>query len=152
MQEIKKDLAGRPFVGRAGKLLNEGLETVEINRKNVYITNTVKHFKWASSPHGNRLSKKPVQTEIDACRPWLHAELRIVKPKIIVCLGSVAAQSVIAKNFSVMREHGQWTGSDLAPHVTATLHPSAILRGAGSRPVKSKCRYLFRTCHGSRNF
>ncbi|HEV7922953.1 MAG TPA: UdgX family uracil-DNA binding protein [Thermoanaerobaculia bacterium] len=123
----KEDLAGRPFVGPAGALLDKALEEAGIDRKQVYLTNVVKHFKW--EPRGKRrIHKKPNGEEITACRPWLDAEIRLIKPRAIVCLGATAAQAVIGSKFKVSVQRGQRVVSDLADYVTATVHPSSILR------------------------
>src|ERR1043166_7339701 len=123
----KEDLQGRPFVGPSGALLDRALEEAGIDRTRVYVTNVVKHFKW--EPRGKRrIHKKPNAVEITACRPWLDAELRVIKPKAIVCLGSTAAQAVIGPKFRVTVQRGQFVKSPLAPLVTATVHPSSILR------------------------
>jgi uracil-DNA glycosylase len=125
----QEDRAGHPFVGPAGKLLDRALEQAGIDHSNVYLTNVVKHFKWAAAARGKRrIHKKPRYSEIHACRPWLDAELRVVKPQILVCLGSTAAQSLLGRNFSVTRQRGQLIASPLAPFVMATVHPSSILR------------------------
>ena len=124
-----EDRAGRPFVGPAGKLLDQALAEAGIDRSNVYVTNVVKHFKWSPAERGKRrIHKKPRDSEIQACRPWLDAELAVVKPKILVCLGATAAQSLLGKEFRVSRQRGQIIESPLAPHVVATVHPSSILR------------------------
>jgi DNA polymerase len=129
----QEDRAGRPFVGPAGKLLSQALEQAGIDSSKVYLTNVVKHFKWEAAARGKkRIHKKPRYSEIHACRPWLDAELRIVKPRILVCLGSTAAQSLLGRTFSVMRQRGQLIESPLAPFVTATVHPSSILRAPDS--------------------
>lgn len=123
----KEDLAGRPFVGPAGALLDKSLEEAGIDRSKVYVTNVVKHFKW--EPRGKRrIHKKPNAVEISACRPWLQAELDVVKPRAIICLGSTAAQAVISPKFRVSVQRGQFVKSELAEFVTATVHPSSILR------------------------
>jgi DNA polymerase len=123
----KEDLAGHPFVGPAGALLDKALEEAGIDRKQVYLTNVVKHFKW--EPRGKRrIHKKPNGEEITACRPWLDAEIRLVKPRAIICLGATAAQAVIGPKFKVSIQRGQQVPSDLAEYVTATVHPSSILR------------------------
>jgi uracil-DNA glycosylase len=123
----KEDLAGRPFVGPAGTLLDEALEEAGIDRTKVYVTNAVKHFKW--EPRGKRrIHKKPNAAEITACRPWLEAELKVVKPRLVVCLGATAAQAVIGPKFRVSVQRGQFVDSPLAEFVTATVHPSSILR------------------------
>ena len=122
-----EDLQGKPFVGPAGKLLDQALEEAGIDRRQTYVTNVVKHFKW--EPRGKRrIHKKPNSTEIQACRPWLEAELATVKPKVIVCLGATAAQTLLGKEFRVSRQRGQLIPSPLAPAVIATVHPSSILR------------------------
>jgi len=122
-----EDLAGRPFVGPAGKLLDRALEAAGIDRTQVYVTNVVKHFKWV--PQGKRrIHQKPNSREIAACRPWLDAELGILKPKVIVCLGATAAQALLGRQFRVSQQRGRLVPSPLAPHVIATVHPSSILR------------------------
>jgi uracil-DNA glycosylase len=123
----REDIEGRPFVGPAGRLLDRCLEEAGIDRKVVYITNTVKHFKW--EPRGKiRLHKKPSITEIRACRPWLDAELDAVKPDLIVCLGAVAAQSLLGAKFRVTVSHGTLQKAEEYPPILATTHPAAILR------------------------
>jgi uracil-DNA glycosylase len=123
----KEDLAGRPFVGPAGALLDKSLEEAGIDRSKVYVTNVVKHFKW--EPRGKRrIHKKPNAVEIAACRPWLQAELSVIKPRAIICLGSTAAQAILGPKFRVSVQRGQFVKSDLAEYVTATVHPSSILR------------------------
>ena len=123
----KEDLSGRPFVGPAGALLDKALTEAGIDRTKVYVTNVVKHFKW--EPRGKRrIHKKPNSEEIQACRPWLDAEIRVVRPRAIICLGSTAAQAVIGPKFRVSVQRGQFVKSDLAELVTATVHPSSILR------------------------
>jgi uracil-DNA glycosylase family protein len=125
----REDLAGRPFVGPAGKLLDQALAQVGIDRDTVYVTNVVKHFKWVPDERGKRrIHKKPRYSEINACRPWLDAELAVVKPQILVCLGATAAQALLGKDFSVSRRRGELVESELAPYVMATVHPSSILR------------------------
>ena len=125
----QEDLAGHPFVGPAGKVLDQALIAAGIDRSQVYVTNVVKHFKWSPAERGKRrIHKKPRYSEIHACRPWLDAELAAVKPQVLVCLGATAAQSLLGRNFSVMRQRGQLVDSELAPKVMATVHPSSILR------------------------
>src|SRR5436190_4939973 len=122
-----EDQAGNPFVGPAGKILDRALEEVGIDRTKVYVTNTVKHFKW--EPRGKRrIHKKPNSREIAACRPWLEAELRAVHPGLLVCMGATAAQAVFGPKFRVTRERGKVLESELAPKVVATVHPSSLLR------------------------
>ncbi len=122
-----EDLAGAPFVGPAGRVLDEALDDVGIARDDVYVTNAVKHFKFER--RGKlRLHKKPSVTEVQACRPWLHAEIAAVRPALVVCLGATAAQSLLGSAFRVTREHGQVrTGADDMP-IMATVHPSSVLR------------------------
>jgi uracil-DNA glycosylase family protein len=122
-----EDLAGRPFVGPAGKLLDRTLAAAGIDRRQVYVTNVVKHFKWV--PKGRRrIHEKPGAREIAACRPWLEAEIALVKPTVLVCLGATAAQALLGRRFRVTRQRGRPVPSPLARYVTATIHPSAILR------------------------
>jgi DNA polymerase len=122
-----EDLAGKPFIGPAGKLLNRALEAAGIDRSQVYVTNAVKHFKW--EPRGKRrIHKKPNSREIAACRPWLDAELSILQPDVLVCLGATAAQSLLGRDFKVTQHRGKFIESPLAPRVMATVHPSSILR------------------------
>jgi DNA polymerase len=123
----QEDKEGRPFVGPAGRLLDKCLEEADIDRPKVYITNTVKHFKW--EPRGKlRIHKKPNMKEIHACRPWLEAELEVVQPSLIVCLGAVAAQSLLGSGFKITQSHGTIQHREGLPPIIATLHPSAILR------------------------
>jgi uracil-DNA glycosylase family protein len=123
----EEDLTGHPFVGPAGRLLNDALAEAGIDRARTYVTNVVKHFKW--EPRGKRrIHKKPNAGEIAACRPWLEAELGLVKPKVIVCLGATAAQTLLGPKFRVSKQRGQFIESTLAPYIMATVHPSSILR------------------------
>jgi DNA polymerase len=125
----KEDFAGRPFVGPAGRVLDEAFEAAGINRSEVYLTNIVKHFSWVPDQRGKRrIHKKPRYSEIQACRPWLDAEIKVTRPQLIVCLGATAAQALLGRNFSVTRQRGQFVPSPLAPYVMATVHPSSILR------------------------
>src|SRR4030081_1854736 len=122
-----EDVAGKPFVGPAGKIMDRALEEAGIDRKEVYVTNAVKHFKW--EPRGKRrIHQKPNSREIAACRPWLEAELRLVKPKVLVVLGAAAAQTIFGPSFRVTRERGKVLSSKFAPKVVATVHPSSLLR------------------------
>ena len=122
-----EDVAGKPFVGPAGQIMNRALEEAGIDRQEVYVTNAVKHFKW--EPRGKRrIHQKPNAREIAACRPWLEAELRIVKPKLVVLLGATAAQTIFGSSFRVTRERGKVLSSKFAPNVVATVHPSSLLR------------------------
>ena len=123
----REDKEGRPFVGPAGRLLDQCLEDAGIDRRDVYVTNTVKHFKW--EPRGKlRIHKNPSTKEIHACRPWLDAELETVKPKLVVCLGAVASQSLLGSSLKITKVHGEVQRVEGLPPVIATLHPSAILR------------------------
>src|SRR6185503_16934434 len=132
-----EDLAGHPFVGPAGKLLDRALEQAGIDRSLVYVTNVVKHFKW--EPRGKRrIHKKPNAAEISACRPWLEVEIALVKPRVIVCLGATAAQALLGKQFRVSKERGQFVESPLAPKVMATVHPSSILRAPDDETRRSE--------------
>ena len=125
----KEDIAGHPFVGPAGHILDECLEEAGIDRKDVYVTNAVKHFSWKPAERGKRrIHKKPRYSEIKACRPWLDAEIGVTHPEIIVCLGATAAQSLLGREFSVMRDRGKFMSSPVSAHVMATVHPSSILR------------------------
>jgi uracil-DNA glycosylase family protein len=123
----EEDVAGHPFVGPAGRLLDRALEAAGIDRGETYVTNVVKHFKW--QPRGKRrIHEKPNAVEIAACRPWLDAELELAKPRVLVCLGATAAQALLGRQFRVSQQRGTWVESPLAPYVTATVHPSSILR------------------------
>ena len=123
----QEDKQGRPFVGPAGRVLDEALELAGIDRGRAYLTNAVKHFKWEARGK-RRIHAKPTWSEQMACKPWLEAELAVVRPRVLVCLGATAAQSLLGKQFRVTKERGRWLESDLAEYVTATIHPSAILR------------------------
>jgi DNA polymerase len=123
----QEDKQGRPFVGPAGKLLDKCLKEADIDRRKVYVTNAVKHFRW--EPRGKlRIHKKPSMREIHACRPWLEAELEAVRPELIVCLGATAAQSLLGSGFKITQSHGKVQQAEGFPPIIATLHPSAILR------------------------
>jgi uracil-DNA glycosylase family protein len=127
----QEDRAGRPFVGPSGRLFDEALEEAGIERSVTYVTNAVKHFKWqARGKH--RIHQKPNWAEMTACRPWLEAELAAVKPRVLVLLGATAAQTLLGRQFRVTQSRGQLVESDLAEAVTATVHPSSILRGEPS--------------------
>jgi len=123
----QEDLAGKPFVGPAGRMLDQALEEAGIDRRQAYVTNVVKHFKW--QPRGKRrIHQKPNWTEMAACRPWLDAEIEVVEPDVVVCLGATAAQALIGRDFRVSRQRGELVDSPLARYVLATVHPSSILR------------------------
>jgi DNA polymerase len=125
----KEDLAGRPFVGPAGALLDRSLDAAGIDRGAVYVTNAVKHFKWIAKGK-RRIHQKPNADEIFACKPWLEAELKVVKPKIVMCLGATAAQTLLGKSFRVTQHRREFVEWPYEPLITATVHPSSILRGA----------------------
>jgi uracil-DNA glycosylase family protein len=131
----REDVAGEPFVGPAGQLLDRALLAAGIDRKKVYLTNIVKHFKWkhgsatgARPPGKRRLHDKPNAYEVKACKPWLEAEIHAVKPRLVVCLGSTAAQGLLGSDFRVTRQRGEFFESEMGPLITATVHPSSILR------------------------
>ena len=122
-----EDLAGEPFVGPAGRVLDEGLVAAGIDRGDAYVTNVVKHFKW--EPKGKRrLHKTPSAREIAACLPWLEKELELLRPHVLVCLGATAAKSLLGRAFLVSQERGKVVATKLADHAVATVHPSSILR------------------------
>jgi DNA polymerase len=123
----QEDQVGRPFVGPAGRLFDQALEAADIDRSRTYVTNAVKHFKWQARGK-RRIHQKPSPSEVAACRPWLDAELRVVKPRVLVCLGATAAQALLGRQFRVTRQRGEPVASELAPVVIATVHPSSILR------------------------
>ena len=125
----REDRAGRPFVGPAGGVLDRALGAAGIDRSEVYLTNVVKHFRWERQGK-RRIHKRPAAEHIAACRPWLDAELRMLRPDALVCLGATAAQALLGPSFRVTRERGRPVQSDLAPLVMATVHPSSILRAA----------------------
>jgi DNA polymerase len=124
----REDREGHPFVGPAGRLLDEALEEAGIDRTRAYVTNVVKHFKWQARGK-RRIHQKPNWAEMTACRPWLEAELEVVRPRVLVLLGATAAQTLLGRQFRVTQFRGQLIESQLAEHVTATVHPSSILRG-----------------------
>jgi DNA polymerase len=134
-----EDLAGHPFVGPAGRILNDALQEAGIDRQRTYVTNVVKHFKW--EPRGKRrIHAKPKAGEIGACRPWLDAEIAVVHPRIIVCLGATAAKALLGNAFKVSVDRGRFVESPLAPLVTATVHPSSILREPDSAARREAMR------------
>ena len=124
----QEDREGKPFVGPAGRLLDDALEAAGIDRSATYVTNAVKHFKWQARGK-RRIHQKPSWTEMMACRPWLEAELAVVRPRVLVLLGATAAQSLLGRQFRVTQSRGKLLHSELADAVTATVHPSSILRG-----------------------
>jgi len=125
----REDIEGHPFVGPAGKLLDRALEEAEIARDDVYVTNVVKHFRWEGTRGKRRLHRKPAMAHITACRPWLDAELAVVIPEVLVCLGATAAQAIAGKKFKVTEQRGEFIDVEgVDALVTATVHPSSILR------------------------
>ena len=134
-----EDLEGRPFVGPAGRVLDDALAEAGIDRAATYVTNAVKHFKFEARGT-RRIHAKPTWSETTACRPWLEAELAVVKPRVLVCLGATAAQSLLGKQFRVTKQRGEWIDSDLAELVTATIHPSAILRQRDAESRRAEMR------------
>lgn len=151
----EEDLAGEPFVGPAGTLLDRALETAGVDRTQTYVTNVLKHFKW--EPKGKRrIHAKPSAVEITACLPWLHAELDLVRPAVLVCLGATAAQALLGRTLKVTQHRGEWVRSPLAEGVMATVHPSSIRRapdeaarrGATARFVDGLAKIpVFLSCH-----
>ena len=137
----QEDRVGRPFVGPAGRVLDEALDEAGIDRDAAYLTNAVKHFKWR--PRGKRrIHQKPNASEIAACRPWLDAELAVVRPEVLVCLGATATQALLGRSFRVTRDRGRLLESPLAPATLATVHPSSILR-APDDETRRRERQLF---------
>jgi uracil-DNA glycosylase len=129
----REDIEGRPFVGPAGRVLDEALAQVGLDRSQVYVTNIVKHFRWVAASRGKkRIHKKPRASQINACRPWFDAEVAVVRPQVIVCLGATAAQALLGSKFSVLRERGRLRPFSEAPWIMATVHPSSILRAPDS--------------------
>lgn len=123
----REDVEGRPFVGPAGAVLDRALAEAGISRKQTYVTNAVKHFKFERTPK-RRIHKTPASAEIQACRPWLYKELEVIRPDVLVCLGATAAKAVIGPSFRLLAQRGRFVPSELAPRVLATYHPSAALR------------------------
>lgn len=129
-----EDVAGEPFVGPAGKLLDRALESAGLDRERIFVTNVVKHFKWRPTPGGKRrLHERPNRAEVAACRPWVDAEILSVGPAGVGLLGATAAQALLTPDYSVTRDHGLVGDSDLADLVVATIHPSAVLRARDGR-------------------
>ena len=123
----REDREGRPFVGPAGRVLDDALAQAGVDRSAAYVTNAVKHFKWTARGK-RRIHAKPNAAEVAACRPWLEAELEVIRPAVLVCLGATAAQALLGRQFRVTKQRGTWVESELAERVTATVHPSSILR------------------------
>lgn len=124
----QEDKQGRPFVGPAGRVLDKALEEAGIDRDEAYVTNIVKHFKWVRGTGDRRYHKQPSLFEVRACKPWFEAEVEVIRPRVIVALGATAARAIIGSDFRVSKQRGEWVDSDFAEHVTATVHPSSILR------------------------
>jgi uracil-DNA glycosylase family protein len=135
----EEDIKGKPFVGPAGKLLDKALDEAGIDRSRTYVTNVVKHFKWV--PRGKRrIHEKPNAAQIGACKPWLLAEISVLKPDVIVCLGATAAQALLGRQFRVTTQRGQFVPSELAPKMLATVHPSSILRAPDDASRREEMR------------
>ena len=143
----KEDLAGHPFVGPAGRVLDEALVEAGIDRKSVYVTNAVKHFKWRASGK-RRLHERPNSREIAACRVWLELELRLVNPDVVVALGATAAQALLGRAFRVTRDRGKVMSLPLAARVVATVHPSSILRAPDEESRRAEMRRFVRDLSG----
>ena len=124
----REDRTGEPFVGPAGEVLSEALQGAGIDRKDAYVTNVVKHFKWTQGRGKRRLHQRPNTDEVNACRPWLDAEILVVRAEVLVCLGATAAKALLGSKVRVMRDRGRFLDSGLAPAVSVTVHPSSILR------------------------
>jgi uracil-DNA glycosylase len=134
-----EDLEGEPFVGPAGRVLAEAMEAAGLDRERAFVTNVVKHFKWKPVPGSKRrLHERPNRVEVGACLPWVEAELELVRPVALVLLGATAAQGVLDREISVLRERGRALDSPLAPFVMATVHPSSILRAGPGRAAAFK--------------
>jgi uracil-DNA glycosylase len=137
----QEDRQGHPFVGPAGRILDKALAEAGIERSEIYVTNVVKHFKWTPAERGKRrIHKKPRYSEIQACRPWLDAELAAVKPEVLVCLGASAARALLGRDFRVSRERGKLIESSLAQYVIATVHPSSVLRAQDDKSRQEQMR------------
>ena len=124
----REDRAGEPFIGPAGEVLSKALVEAGIERNDAYVTNVVKHFKWTQGRGKRRLHQRPTTEEIGACRPWLDAELAVVQPEVLVCLGATAAKALLGSKVRVTKDRGRFLESDMAPAVSVTVHPSSILR------------------------
>ena len=133
----KEDLAGRPFVGPAGKILDQALDDAGIDRSTVYVTNAVKHFKWEARGK-RRLHKRPDAVEVAACRPWLDKEIELIRPKVVVCLGATAAQALLGRSFKVTKQRGEIFPQEAGHVITATVHPSSILRAPDAATRESE--------------
>ncbi|MBX6331820.1 MAG: UdgX family uracil-DNA binding protein, partial [Gemmatimonadaceae bacterium] len=139
----QEDRIGRPFVGPAGRLLDDALAAAGIDRSTVYVTNAVKHFKWERDERsGRRIHKKPADREVRACRPWLEQEIALVHPRVIVCLGATAAQSLLGKAFRVTQHRGEPIAPEWAEEVFATVHPSAVLRAPPDAHERARAAFF----------
>ena len=140
----EEDRQGKPFVGPAGRLLDQALEAAQIERARTYVTNAVKHFKWSPSEGRGkrRLHEKPNANEIRACRPWLLAEIEAIRPKVVVCLGATAARSLLGNTFRVTKQRGEVLTLESGPKVVATIHPSAILRAPDHETRQREMRHF----------
>ncbi len=134
----QEDRQGHPFVGPSGKLLDTALEQAGIDRSRVYVTNSVKHFKFVVIERGRRLHKKPNAAEVRACNPWLQEEIRLLKPRVVVALGATAAQALLGKQFRVTQQRGKPVASEVAEAVIATVHPSSVLRAPDSEREQAR--------------
>jgi DNA polymerase len=138
-----EDKLGKTFVGPAGKLLDKVLDEVGLDRSELYLTNAVKHFKWArAAANKKRIHKSPSAGEVKACFPWLEMEMRLLQPDIIVCLGAIASKAILGKSFSVMKSRGIPRKSPWAPFVIATVHPSAVLRAPSDQRVEARAAFV----------
>jgi uracil-DNA glycosylase len=137
-----EDRAGHPFVGPAGKLLDRSLLEAGIDRTRVYVTNSVKHFKFVVIERGRRLHKKPNAAEVRACNPWLREEIRLLKPRVVVALGATAAQALLGKQFRVTQQRGKPMPSDVAEAIIATVHPSAVLRAPDGEREQARREFV----------
>jgi uracil-DNA glycosylase len=137
-----EDRSGHPFVGPAGRLLDTAMEEAGIDRARVYVTNSVKHFKFVPIERGRRLHKKPNAAEVRACNPWLQEEIRLVQPRVIVALGATAAQTLLGKQFRVTQDRGKPIRSELAEAIVATVHPSAILRAPSETREEARKEFI----------
>jgi DNA polymerase len=137
----EEDLTGHPFIGPAGRLLDRALAAAGIDRRTAYVTNAVKHFKWTARGK-RRIHEKPTAGEVRACKPWLDAELRVLRPRALVCLGATAAQALLGRAFRVSEHRGELVASPLAPLVIATVHPSSVLRAADDASRRAELERL----------
>jgi DNA polymerase len=147
-----EDKAGHPFVGPSGKLLDRAFDKAGIDRDDVYVTNVVKHFKWVKDARSERrIHKTPSAGEVRACRPWLEAEIALVKPEIIVCLGATAAKALLGRSFSVLKSRGKPVTSEWAPAVFASVHPSAVLRAPRADRERAEALFMADMCKVARH-